>query len=145
MVSDFQFSPENAWYGNVFIMPKFLSCLIYLQLLMLRTIGVLLPMFVMLKACSIIRHHRRHRQVSEIFGISFWKTLHIKELSSFTSVETIWEFVLLRSLLSWELYRILFSSYKWKRIPFRCSWKSNLVGWFWASSETSHREFEEKW
>ncbi|XP_057524529.1 uncharacterized protein LOC130804189 [Amaranthus tricolor] len=31
-------------------------------LLMLRTIGIVLPMFVMLKACSIIRNHRRHRQ-----------------------------------------------------------------------------------
>ncbi|XP_074308329.1 uncharacterized protein LOC141643188 isoform X2 [Silene latifolia] len=31
-------------------------------LLMLRTIGVLLPLFVMFKACSIIRHHRDRRQ-----------------------------------------------------------------------------------
>ncbi|XP_021838897.1 uncharacterized protein [Spinacia oleracea] len=30
-------------------------------LLMLRTIAILLPMFVMLKACSVVRHHRRHR------------------------------------------------------------------------------------
>lgn len=36
------------------------------MLLMLRTIGVLLPMFVMLKACSIIRHHRRHRQIPAV-------------------------------------------------------------------------------
>lgn len=31
-------------------------------LLILRTLAILLPMFVMLKACSIIRHHRRHQQ-----------------------------------------------------------------------------------
>lgn len=32
-------------------------------LLMLRTIGILLPMCVMLKACSIIRNRRRHRLI----------------------------------------------------------------------------------
>uniref|UniRef100_A0A803M483 RING-CH-type domain-containing protein n=1 Tax=Chenopodium quinoa TaxID=63459 RepID=A0A803M483_CHEQI len=37
-------------------------------LLMLRTIAILLPMFVMLKACSIIRHHRRHRQTPAAFS-----------------------------------------------------------------------------
>ncbi|KAL2896235.1 putative nicotinate phosphoribosyltransferase [Bienertia sinuspersici] len=36
-------------------------------LLMLRTIAILLPMFVMLKACSILRHHRRHRQAPPAF------------------------------------------------------------------------------
>lgn len=33
------------------------------MLLMLRTIGILLPICVMLKACSIIRHHLRHRPI----------------------------------------------------------------------------------
>ncbi|KAJ8424291.1 hypothetical protein Cgig2_003273 [Carnegiea gigantea] len=36
-------------------------------LLMLRTIGILLPMCVMLKACSIIRNRRRHRLTSSSF------------------------------------------------------------------------------
>lgn len=31
-------------------------------LLVLRTIAILLPMCVLLKVCSIVRHHRRHRQ-----------------------------------------------------------------------------------
>ena len=57
-------------HGNLVISFNVLSCLHHLQLLMLRTIGIVLPMFVMLKACSIIRNHRRHRQVSEGFKIS---------------------------------------------------------------------------
>ncbi|KAK9683159.1 hypothetical protein RND81_10G120200 [Saponaria officinalis] len=39
-------------------------------LLMLRSIGILVPLFVMLKACSIIRRHRSHRQTRSDFNFT---------------------------------------------------------------------------